>query len=87
MPLIQLYEEDSGKQAHVYVLNIITANRRGLLANIAKVLSDFEISLIHAHIMTLDARVEDTFLIKSASLEDTKTQLALKQTLLEVLTT
>lgn len=86
-PRIQLYEEDSGKQAHVYVLNIITANRRGLLANIAKVLSDFEISLIHAHIMTLDARVEDTFLIKSESLEDTKTQLALKQTLLEVLTT
>lgn len=84
-PRIALYEEDSGKASDMYVLNLVTANRRGLLANVAKILSDFEISLVHAHVMTLDERVEDTFLLKSAKLADTKTQLELKQSLLDIL--
>ena len=84
-PRITLFEEDVIKESDVYVLNIVTANRRGLLANIAKILSDMDIGLIHAHVMTLDERVEDTFLLKSARLADTKTQLQLKQALEDIL--
>ena len=84
-PRITLFEEDVIKESDVYVLNIVTANRRGLLANIAKILSDMDISMIHAHVMTLDERVEDTFLLKSARLADTKTQLQLKQALEDIL--
>ena len=86
-PRINLFEEDVIKESDVYVLNIVTANRRGLLANIAKILSDMDISMIHAHVMTLDERVEDTFLLKSARLADTKTQLQLKQALQDILVT
>ena len=84
-PRITLFEEDVIKESDVYVLNIVTANRRGLLANIAKILSDMDISMIHAHVMTLDERVEDTFLLKSTRLADTKTQLQLKQALEDIL--
>ncbi len=84
-PRITLFEEDVIKESDVYVLNIVTANRRGLLANIAKILSDMDIGMIHAHVMTLDERVEDTFLLKSARLADTKTQLQLKQALEDIL--
>ena len=84
-PRINLFEEDVIKESDVYVLNIVTANRRGLLANIAKILSDMDIGMIHAHVMTLDERVEDTFLLKSARLADTKTQLQLKQALEDIL--
>ena len=86
-PRINLFEEDMIKESDVYVLNIVTANRRGLLANIAKILSDMDIGMIHAHVMTLDERVEDTFLLKSARLADTKTQLQLKQALQDILVT
>ena len=86
-PRINLFEEDVIKESDVYVLNIVTANRRGLLANIAKILSDMDIGMIHAHVMTLDERVEDTFLLKSARLADTKTQLQLKQALQDILVT
>ena len=86
-PRINLFEEDVIKESDVYVLNIVAANRRGLLANIAKILSDMDIGMIHAHVMTLDERVEDTFLLKSARLADTKTQLQLKQALQDILVT
>lgn len=66
-----------------YVLEIITFNRRYLLANIAEVLSDFDISVRYAKIATLDERVEDSFLIYAPAMEDTKQQLALKKALLE----
>ena len=78
-PRINIYSEDD---AGWYVLEIITFNRRYLLANIAEVLSDFDISVRYAKIATLDERVEDSFLIYAPTLEDTKQQLALKKALL-----
>ena len=78
-PRISIYSEDD---AGWYVLEIITFNRRYLLANIAEVLSDFDISVRYAKIATLDERVEDSFLIYAPTLEDTKQQLALKKALL-----
>ncbi|QMT41545.1 [protein-PII] uridylyltransferase [Neisseria shayeganii] len=66
-----------------YVLEIIAANRRFLLADIADVLSELNISLRHAKIATLDERVEDSFLIRHPQLDQTAFQLLLKQKLLE----
>lgn len=66
-----------------YVLEIIAANRRFLLADIADVLSELNISLRHAKIATLDERVEDSFLIRHPQLEQTAFQLLLKHKLLE----
>ncbi|MBF0802858.1 MULTISPECIES: [protein-PII] uridylyltransferase [unclassified Neisseria] len=65
-----------------YTLEIVAANRPYLLADIAEVLSDQEISLRYAKIATLDERVEDSFVLFSPHLENPKKQLALKQALL-----
>ncbi len=69
----------------LFTLNIITYNRLGLLANIAKILSEFNIHLHHAKITTMDERVEDSFLISSPTLLNTHTQLALKEALTQTL--
>ncbi|WP_239364303.1 [protein-PII] uridylyltransferase [Snodgrassella communis] len=74
-------EEDAGW----YNLHIITANRRFLLANIAAVLSELNISIRFAKITTLDERVEDSFLIYAPQLADTRQQLRLKNALLDQL--
>ncbi len=56
-----------------------------LLANIAEVFSDKNISLRYAKIATLDERVEDSFVLYSPELDNPKKQLALKQALFEQL--
>ncbi len=78
-PRVALMEEDN---EGLYLLDVVTFNRSGLLANIAGVLSDFDIAIQHARIITLDERVEDSFLLRSPHLSDTKLQLALQQALL-----
>lgn len=72
-------EENAGE----YTLEIITANRAFLLADIADVLSQLNISLSYAAIATFDERVEDSFLIRHPQLADTAFQLKLEQMLLE----
>ncbi len=79
-PRILLSSEGDSRE---YALEIITANRRYLLADIAEVLSELDISLRHAKIATMDERVEDSFLIRHPQLDDTAFQLKLKQRLLE----
>lgn len=79
-PRIEIYEEETSGW---YSLDIITANRRFLLANIAAVLSDLNISIRFAKIATLDERVEDSFLVFAPQLADTQQQLKLKNELLD----
>jgi [protein-PII] uridylyltransferase len=81
-PRISIDEEDN---AGWYNLHIITANRRFLLANIAAVLSELNISIRFAKITTLDERVEDSFLVYAPQLADTQQQLRLKNALLDQL--
>lgn len=83
MPIAPRISISSEENPGWYVLEIITFNRRYLLANIAEVLSNFDISVRYAKIATLDERVEDSFLIYAPTLEDTKQQLTLKKALLE----
>ncbi|MDO5070701.1 MAG: [protein-PII] uridylyltransferase [Neisseria zoodegmatis] len=68
-----------------YTLEIIAVNRPYLLANIAEVLSDQDISLRYAKIATLDERAEDSFVLFSPLLDNPKNQLALTRALLEQL--
>ncbi|MCO6504245.1 MAG: [protein-PII] uridylyltransferase [Snodgrassella sp.] len=79
-PRIDIYEEETSGW---YSLDIITANRRFLLANIAAVLSDLNISIRFAKIATLDERAEDSFLVYAPQLVDTHQQLKLKNALLD----
>lgn len=65
-----------------YTLEIVAVNRPYLLADIAEVLADQEISLRYAKIGTLDERVEDSFVLFSPELDNPKNQLALRQALL-----
>ena len=81
-PRITIDEEDNPGW---YNLHIITANRRFLLANIAAVLSELNISIRFAKITTLDERVEDSFLVYAPHLADTQQQLQLKNALLDQL--
>lgn len=56
-----------------------------LLANIARVFSDKNISLRYAKIATLDERVEDSFVLCGLTRPIRKSRLALKQALFEQL--
>ena len=68
-----------------YTLELVAVNRPYLLANIAEVLSEQEISLRYAKITTLDERVEDSFVLYSPHLDNPKNQLELKKALFEQL--
>ena len=68
-----------------YTLELVAVNRPYLLANIAEVFSEQEISLRYAKIATLDERVEDSFVLYSPHLENPKNQLELKRALFEQL--
>ncbi|MDC7698236.1 [protein-PII] uridylyltransferase [Vogesella indigofera] len=72
------------KQRH-YVLSIVSGDRPGLLAKIAKVLSDYHVNVDAAKIMTLGGRVEDSFLLSLPSSHDDKLLLALENDLINAL--
>ena len=79
-PRITLSAEET---AGAYTLEIIAANRAFLLADIADVFAQLNISLSYAAIATFDERVEDSFLIRHPQLADTAFQLKLERMLLE----
>ncbi|UGA37224.1 ACT domain-containing protein [Chromobacterium haemolyticum] len=72
-------------KASFYVLSIVAGDRPGLLARIAKVLSDYRMNVQSAKIMTLGSRAEDSFLISGPGLNDDKTVLALENALMAAL--
>ena len=81
-PQVMIRPDDKGRH---YVLSITAADYPGLLARIAKTLSDYHVSVNSAKIMTLGGRVEDSFLLSSAHLGDDKTLLALENDLINTL--
>ncbi|MDO4640212.1 MAG: [protein-PII] uridylyltransferase [Neisseria sp.] len=82
-PTIQLTEEED--YPGWFILEIVTANRPYLLANITEAFAALDISLRYAKINTLDERVEDSFSLYSPSLANPKQQLELKRLLFEQL--
>jgi [protein-PII] uridylyltransferase len=73
------------EKAQHWLLNISASDRVGLLYGIARVLGSHQIDVELAKIATLGERVEDTFLLQGAQLQDSRTQLLIEQELMEVL--
>ncbi len=74
----------SNDEGHRHTIEIITADRSYLLADITEIFSRHQISLHHAKIFTLGDRVEDVFSVYAPSLNEPAAILALKQDLLEI---
>lgn len=81
-PQVALRADD---RARYHVLSIVSGDRQGLLARIACVMADYQLTVHSAKIMTLGSRVEDSFQLSGAALADDKTVLALEADLLAAL--
>ncbi len=73
------------EKAQNWLLSISASDRNGLLYSIARVLAQHGIDLQLAKISTLGERVEDTFLISGAELQQNKAQIEIETELLAVL--
>jgi [protein-PII] uridylyltransferase len=73
------------EKAQHWLLNISASDRVGLLYSVARVLANHKINLQLAKVATLGERVEDTFLIDGAELQQNKKQIEIETELLEVL--
>ena len=73
------------EKAQNWLLSISASDRNGLLYSVARVLALHGINLQLAKISTLGERVEDTFLISGAKLQQNKAQIEIETELLQVL--
>lgn len=73
------------EKAQHWLLSVSASDRAGLLYGVSRVLAAHGISVELAKITTLGERVEDTFLLRGAQLQNNKTQLEIEQELLETL--
>jgi [protein-PII] uridylyltransferase len=81
-PRVTLKPDD---KAQTWLLSISASDRIGLLYSIALVLAKHGINLQLAKISTLGERVEDTFLVSGAALQQNKAQIAIETELLAAL--
>ncbi|HZE91473.1 MAG TPA: [protein-PII] uridylyltransferase [Rhizobacter sp.] len=79
-PRVTLRPDERGQR---WLLGISTSDRSGLLYAIARVLARYSINLQLAKITTLGERVEDTFLIDGAALQQNRTQIEIESALLD----
>jgi [protein-PII] uridylyltransferase len=73
------------EKAQNWLLSISASDRNGLLYSIARVLAKHGINLQLAKISTLGERVEDSFLISGAELQQNKAQIEIETELLHAL--
>ena len=73
------------ERAQRWLLGVSASDRSGLLFSIARVLARHRINLQLAKITTLGERVEDTFLIDGAGLQQNRMQLQIETELLDAL--
>jgi [protein-PII] uridylyltransferase len=83
-PRVTLSPDD---KAQKWLLSVSASDRIGLLFSIASVLARHGIHLHLAKISTLGERVEDTFLVSGAELQQNKAQIEIETELLQVLQT
>ena len=81
-PRVTLRPDEKGQR---WLLNISASDRVGLLYCVARVLARHKINLQLAKIATLGERVDDTFLIEGAELQQNRAQIAIETELLETL--
>ena len=68
-----------------YVLSIVANDRTGLLYHVANTLNRQGVDILTARVTTLGDRVEDSFLVSGAPLNNARTQLQIESELLQVL--
>ena len=73
------------EKAQRWLLNISASDRTGPLYSVALILAKHKINLLLAKVSTLGERVEDTFLIDGAALQENKIQIEVETELLEAL--
>jgi len=73
------------ERAQKWLLSISASDRVGLLYSVARVLANHKVNLLLAKISTLGERVEDSFLIDGAALQQNKAQLEIETELLAAL--
>jgi [protein-PII] uridylyltransferase len=81
-PRVLLRPDDRGQR---WLLSVSASDRSGLLYSIARVLARYKVNLQLAKVSTLGERVEDTFLIDGAALQQSKVQLEMESDLLDAL--
>jgi [protein-PII] uridylyltransferase len=74
------------ERAQRWLLTVSASDRAGLLYAVARVLAAHRVNLQLAKISTLGERVEDTFLVDGAALQQPKTQLRIESELLDAVT-
>ena len=84
-PIAPRVEMRPDEKAQRWLLNISASDRVGLLYSVARVLANHKLNLQLAKVTTLGERVEDTFLIDGAELQQNKAQIAIETELLEAL--
>ena len=81
-PTVDLRPDERGR---FFLLTLSTSDREGLLYAILRILATHHVNVQAAKITTLGERVEDFFLLDSASLAEDKARIRLETDLLEVL--
>ncbi len=81
-PRVQLRPDEKAQR---WLLSVSAADRSGLLYCIARVLARYRINLQLAKISTLGERVEDTFLVDGAVLQNNRSQIEFETQLLDVI--
>ncbi|PWW46393.1 UTP--GlnB (protein PII) uridylyltransferase GlnD [Melaminivora alkalimesophila] len=81
-PRVELRPDAQGAR---WLLSITAGDRAGLLYGVARVLSRHGVSVHLAKVSTLGERVEDSFLVEGAGLQDPSRRMALESELLEAL--
>jgi [protein-PII] uridylyltransferase len=81
-PRVSLRPDERGQR---WLLTVSASDRSGLLYAIARVLARHQINLQLAKVTTLGERVEDTFLIDGASLQQNRRQIEIESELLDAL--
>jgi [protein-PII] uridylyltransferase len=81
-PTVRLYPDDRGQS---WILDLTASDRTGLLHALARTFVRHGVNLKTAKVMTLGERVEDTFLIDGATLNNSRSQIQFEQDLIEAL--
>jgi len=84
-PVAPRVELRPDEKAQRWLLSVSASDRAGLLYSIARVLAGHRINVKLAKVSTLGERVEDTFLIDGAELQQNKAQIAIETELLDAL--
>jgi [protein-PII] uridylyltransferase len=81
-PEVRLVPDERGSR---YLLSVTATDRLGLLYSIARVLTQHNLNVHTAKVLTLGERAEDIFLVSGAELGQERNQLEIEQDLLQAL--